>query len=130
MGFYCYSLHKSLEDWTVVPSLETDAVFGLFEWTQEIDSVDAERRLGVPRDCNMFYKRLGISGDELGKIKRRRKSKVFLAKMENPNHIVNNRQTHTMTKRRVDETCKRLNRRSKEENTTNQTKSYGRKSTD
>ena len=51
----------------------------------------------------MFDKRLGISGDELRKIKRR-KRKVFLAKMENPNHIVNNRQTHTMTKRRVDET--------------------------
>ena len=74
MGFYCYSLHESLEDWTVVSSLETDAVFGLFEWTQEIDSVDAKRRLGVPRDCNMFHKHLGISGDELGKIKRRRKS--------------------------------------------------------
>ena len=75
MGFYCYSLHKSLEDWTVVPSLETDAVFGLFEWTQEIDSVDAERRLGVPRDCKMFDKRLGISGDELGKIKKEGKAK-------------------------------------------------------
>ena len=66
------------------------------------------------------------------KSKRRRKSKVFLAKMENPSHIVNNRQTHTMTKRRVDETCKRLKRRSKVEKTTNQTKSkcYGRNISD
>ena len=50
------SPYISFEDWTVVPSLETDAVFGLFEWTQEIDSVDAERRLGVPRDCKLFDK--------------------------------------------------------------------------
>ena len=55
--FYCY-FHKrnpkSLEDWTVVPHLETDAVFGLLDRAQEIDPIDAERRLGIPRDWKMF----------------------------------------------------------------------------
>ena len=46
---------ESLEDGTVVPHLETDAIFGLLERAQQIDPVDAERRLGIPRDCKMFF---------------------------------------------------------------------------
>ena len=65
--FYCY-FHKrnpkSLEDWTVVPHLETDAVFGLLDRAQEIDPIDAERRLGIPRDWKMFDLRTRLLFDE------------------------------------------------------------------
>ena len=45
---------ESLEDGTVVPHLETDAIFGFLERAQEIDPVDAECRLRIPRDWKMF----------------------------------------------------------------------------